>query len=256
MRIISWNVRFDNRKAIDLISQAISLNPDVLCLQEVRGDLVPLIRTTFPKYYVYGCLEVSHLDPLKQNFLCTITKMRADQVSVINYDQAQIQTVWEKFFFVKMHNWKSRHAALVITVPLNVGKFRIVNLHLPASSNSLIRMNDFKLVVSKLPDLRIPTVFCGDFNIVDNYLFKITSGWLLGFTKSDYKTSERNTFDSLFSQIGFSNIFKKMSTYVLPWHGMQLDHILVPEYIPVTNKIVGNKRFASDHRMILADLAI
>lgn len=254
MRIISWNIRYGNSEAKNLISYALTFKPDILCLQELDSELIPWIRNTYPHYFVYGCLEVSHTDPHKQRFLCTVTNVRADRINVINYDQTHQHSIYEKLFFGKLHHWTERHAALVITVPLAGVQLRIVNLHLSAADSAHERITAFRYIVRNLRDLAIPTVFCGDFNIIDNMFYRLSLGWMLNYSRGDYRISERRVFERIFQRFGFVNIFRNMSTYMFPWKGWQLDHILVSEYVRVSNYIIGKKRFNSDHRMILVDI--
>ena len=103
--------------------------------------------------------------------------------------------------------------------------------------------------------IKIPTIYCGDFNIVDSTIFNRLTGWIRGFNHFDYVLDERASFEKLFKKEHLINIFRGKSTSFVNRPLLQLDHILVPNTFPIQSHVLMRKRFGSDHRVLIADIA-
>lgn len=253
MRIISWNVFVSNRKIKKGIRAILSLHPDVICLQEVPHHIMSWIAH-IPGYVLSSCFDSKHRR-IKHIYVCTLTKKTPSNVRRYNYDNGFSDSLLTKAYTAILHV-KEQHDVLVVTLQVGKKKIQIANTRLSCAIGAHDRLQEFTTLIQKTKRATIPTIYCGDFNVVDSKIVNRLTGWMRGFSHVDYLLNERDAFEKLYEQEYLVNIFRGKSTSLVNRPLLQLDHILVPHSFPVTGHALTRKRYGSDHRMLVADIDV
>jgi endonuclease/exonuclease/phosphatase family metal-dependent hydrolase len=170
------------------------------------------------------------------------------------YDAKKTSSILNSVVYNGFCRAQECHTALITTTRLPDGThIRCVNARLSCAVGTTRRLQQFKTIL-KNTDQSIPTIYCGDFNIIDNRFFNLATGWARGFKKKDYLVDERRAFQKICDKHNITNIFKGNSTSIFKHPLLQLDHILIPPSLSVVKKFISRKRFGSDHRMLFAVL--
>lgn len=255
MRIISWNVFFGNRKIKKGIRYILSFRPDVICLQEVPYTIMLWLHT-IPGYIVSRCFDSKHRHKsTKHIYVCTLTKKKPIRVKQHVYDNGFSNSLLTKLYTSFLHV-KEQHNVLVITLVANRKRIQIANTRLSCAIGTHDRLQEFTTLIQKTKKSTIPTIYCGDFNVVDSKLFNRLTGWLRGFHIFDYRTNERIAFEILFAKERLLNIFSGKSTIFVNRPLLQLDHILIPSLFTTKSHTLSRKRYGSDHRVLMADITV
>ena len=256
MRIISWNVFVKNRKIKKGIYYILSLHPDIICLQEVPHAIMPWLAT-LRGYTVSSCFDWKHRrKSTKHAYVCTLTKQKPIRVRIHQFGPGKIRSIMNTVLYgLILHNIE-QHNALVVILKTPVGKLQIANTRLSCASNIISRLEMFHIMIQTIRRKDIPTMYCGDFNVVDSKIFKLFTGWLRGFHIFDYRINERIAFEILFAKERLVNIFRGKSTIFVNRPLLQFDHILVPALFTTQSHTVLRKRYGSDHRVLIADINV
>ncbi|TRZ51398.1 endonuclease/exonuclease/phosphatase family protein [bacterium] len=252
MRVISWNIRKNNRRAKKAVQFALTQKPDVLCLQEVSQHILKHLRD-IPGYSVHASYDFISKNPKRNGYTVTVTQYPVTYEIGIPYDDQSSKSILDLFLYKKLFRSIEQHNAILITVQTALGPLYIVNTRLSCVVNTRDRLIKFQNLISNVPT-NIPTIFCGDYNVVDSQLINRLTGWLRGFKRPDYLLNERKEFEMLFTKHNLVNIFRGRSTSVFNVPLLQLDHILIPNSLNVQKKAIFKKRFGSDHRMLFAEI--
>lgn len=254
MRIITWNIRKDNKKAQDAILFALSQNPDILCLQEVPQNILEYLRET-PGYTVHASYDFISKNPEKHGYTVTLTRLPVSDEREIPYDRNMNQSIMNRYLYEKLIHQVEQHNAILITIQTDKGLLHVVNTRLSCAVNTRSRLIEFQNMIERVPS-DIPTIFCGDYNVVDSQLVNRVTGWVRGFKRPDYKLNERKEFEKLFNKHNLINIFRGRSTSLVNRPLLQFDHILIPKTVVVTHKELFKRRYGSDHKMLLVDIVV
>lgn len=253
MRIVSWNVNSRNRKVKKGIRFILSLDPDVICLQEIHQRMMPYLQT-LSGYTLSSCFDSKHRrKSTKHIYVCTLTKTKPTRVSQHIYDNGFSNSLLTKIYTSLLHV-EEQHNVLLITLSLREKKIQIANTRLSCAIGTHDRLQELKTLITITKHVTIPTIYCGDFNVVDNKLVNRLTGWMRGFTPLDYLLDERSSFEKLYQKEELINIFRGKSTSLVNHPLLQLDHILVPYSFTVTGHTLTRKRYGSDHRMLITDV--
>jgi len=255
MRIISWNVFAGNKKIVRGIRFILSLHPDVICLQEVPQRIMPWIQT-IPEYNVSSCFDSKHRHKsTKHIYVCTLTKKKPSRVTQHVYDNGFYNSLLTRLYTSFLHV-EEQHIVLVITLLVRGKRIQIANTRLSCAIGTHDRLGELTTLIQKTKRPVTPTIYCGDFNVVDNKIVNRLTGWMRGFTHLDYLLDERESFEKLYQQEKLINIFRGKSTSIVNHPLLQLDHILVPHSFPITGNALTRKRYGSDHRILIADIEV
>lgn len=256
MRIVTWNVLVTNKKRQKGIEHILTLDPDVICLQEVSKKTLDWL-TCLNGYTVNACYDWKNVrKEIRNTYVATLTKKKPLSVDSYVYDHDKPHSILGSFFYKKLLNNVEQHNVLVVTIPTHAGSVQIANTRLSCAVGTVDRLHEFETMVKKVKHQTTPTIYCGDFNVVDSSLFNRLTGWIRGFTKFDYRIDEREAFEEQYRRERLTNIFKGHSTTFLAKPLLQFDHILLPDHAKVTYKHVLKKRFGSDHKMLVADVEL
>ncbi len=256
MRIITWNVRYDNKRTIEAVQSALEYKPDLLCLQEVPQQTLAWLRE-LQGYYVNASYDFTHLrNPNKNGYICTVTRVKPYDVSEVVYDKNTYSSLLSRVLYFMITHKIERHTALIIDINTPKGKLQIVNTRLSCAVGTSDRLLEFETMKQHIHYQEIPTIFCGDFNVVDSNWFNRITGWLRGFDSHDYKINERQAFESLYKDAHLVNVFHGQSTMFFRKPLLQLDHILTPKNAIVIHSEIAKDMYGSDHRMLLLDFTM
>ena len=253
MRIVSWNVNNRNKKIKRGIRYILTLSPDIICLQEVPHAIMPWL-STLPGYTVSSCFDWKHKrKDTKHTYVCTLTKKKPIHVKQHIYDNGFSHSVLNKLY-TKLLHVEEQHTVLVITLMIHGKPIQIANTRLSCAIGTHDRLQELTTLIQKIKRQTTPTIYCGDFNVVDSKIVNRLTGWMRGFTHLDYLLNERESFEKLYQQEQLINVFRGKSTSLVNHPLLQLDHILVPSDFPIQLHTLTQKRFGSDHRMLIVDI--
>ncbi len=250
LRIVSLNVGRKNPFGKLALRMTHRRLPDIVCLQEVLQSRID--HLTKLGYKTGQVADYQHIGG-QTGFVTTGVRSAQSIISVekARYYDSPIAVPWA-FIYQKVAKLRERHEGLVTTFRRNGEKYRVVNLHLSTACGPRVRISQLTKMLQRFADGR--TIFCGDFNIVSDMMFKIIAGWACGYTLGDYFYDERKEVNKIVKDYHLQNPFAHLKTTNYPFH-QQLDHILIPEGM----KIVRKRMFKvpiSDHKALLVDLAI
>jgi len=255
MRIVSWNVFFKNKKIKKGIRSILSLDPDVICLQEVPNNIMPWL-SSLPGYTVSSCFDWKHKQKDTQHaYVCTLTKNKPVRVESHVYDNGFSNSLLTKAYASILHN-EEQHMVLVITLTVRGKRIQIANTRLSCAIGTHDRLQELQTLIKKTKRLSIPTIYCGDFNVIDNKLVNRLTGWMRGYKHLDYLLDERGAFEELYRKEKLINIFRGKSTTIVNRPIIQLDHILTPFIYPIISHELSRKRYGSDHKILFASIKI
>ncbi len=252
MRFITWNLRIGNKKAVYAADIALAKKPDVICFQEVSQSVLHHLRKV-PGYSTHASYDFLSRDPRKNGYTVTMLRYPVIDEMEIPYIDTACRSILDRIIYRMLGARIEQHNAIVITYDSPTGPSRVVNMRLSCAMSIRSRLSAFMELITHIPG-GMPVIYCGDYNVVDSPLFTKLTGWLRGFTKFDYRINERQEFESLFSYLKCTNIFKGISTSVTKIPILQFDHILVPDTMRVVATEVSVRRYGSDHRMLVADI--
>lgn len=252
MRIITWNLWVSNRHAKKAIDHALSFDPDVICFQELSAPMLEYLKQNkYTATYTYD--SVNHRNTKKTAYICTLTKEKPKRARVVEYSQVRSTSFLSRVIYEKIIRSNEKHEAPIVEIAAGNTHVQIANARLSCAVGTRERLSEFTGILSQL-NPNIPAVIAGDFNIIDNQLINILIGWIRGFRLREYFLNERREFEKIVQAHGYTNIFRKRTTYITSHPVLQLDHILVPRDARISYHHIEKKRFGSDHRMLIADI--
>ena len=256
MRIMTWNVyAFNNKKIKNGIRYILSLRPDVVCLQEVSHISMQWLQT-IDGYTLNTCFDSKHQKTTSRNiYICTLTKQKPIRVTKRIYDNGFSNSILTKMYTSILHI-AEQHMVLIVTLTIRGKHIQVTNTRLSCAIGTHDRLQEMTTLIQKTKNRTIPTIYCGDFNVVDNKLFNRLTGWMRGFQHFDYLLDEREAFEKLFEKEQLINIFRGKSTAFVNRPLLQFDHILVPDIFKIRSHTLLQKRFGSDHRVLIADITL
>lgn len=259
MKIYSWNMLFRNPdmdRAFQFIANA---DFDVFCLQEVPEDFYERLKTL--PFYLSAAPEVERIfnGARSSQYLVTLSRFSLNNEGRIPLPYREIMLPLRARIFVgimtRLKLWAlgvgNRHS-LYTDLETPEGTRRVFNLHLPLATPAW-RSEEFEKAMLER-DPSIPTIVCGDFNILER-LHITPISWALGGTLGDFffYRRERVRIEERFFEHQLTNPLRGKITHRIS--RSQLDHILVSQSIEILNAEVIADNYGSDHQPIFAEVA-
>ena len=246
MNIISWNPNgllstLENNS----FQPVINLQPDFLCLQEIRTEKEPTIIKNFKHFW-------NHATPSNYSGTVTVSRYKPKKIDK-GFDDSEGRIIATEF-----------------------DKFSLVNVYVPNSQLNLKR-RDYRLAwddkfFDYILDLKQkkPLIICGDFNVTRSSLDVFESHEKMQLKEQGYLSDERNNLENLLRE-GFVDVFRELypTTRSYTWwsnrlnqrdinHGWRLDYFLVQDFLfkNVTDVKHLNEIKGSDHCPILLELTL
>ncbi|NQZ85130.1 MAG: hypothetical protein HRU03_05420 [Nanoarchaeales archaeon] len=267
MKVISWNVKFDNSTAEQSINKLLeNEQADVFCFQEINKDILKFLKNKHQFQLHYELETTKNLNQTNElkTYVVILSKyviLNKGKVHIVepNKKISKVTKYLQKY--LKKHstmfeNYTSEYAIYIDIKRLSDHKqFRIFNTHLKRFTTPINRIHQFKKLIH-IMDRTKQNIICGDFNIMDTFLSKFSGTIFNSSLKDNFKFNERNEFEDIFKIHKFQNPFSKQSTFNFKKIiNLQLDHILVPEHTKVKNqKVLEIKKYNSDHAPIYLEI--
>jgi endonuclease/exonuclease/phosphatase family metal-dependent hydrolase len=256
MRIYSWNMLYRNTKADEAFDFIAHADFDIFCLQEVPEDFLARLRKLpFP---IASRIDVERLRPSGaiKNFNVVLTKhviTKQDEVAFPDYwselpwRTRVFVTLMPTRFFSKIRN----RGGVYVDISVEGKMIRVFNLHL-VLAHPTWRLKEFETAMFKR-DPALPTIVCGDFNILSaRHITPLN--WILGGSLGDalLPGRERTTIDKRFAEHQLTNPLSGTITQTPSYS--QLDHILVSSSFSIKSAEVIPDRHGSDHHPIRVEI--
>lgn len=257
MKIYSWNILFRNKeldRAFEFIAKS---DFDIFCLQEVPEDFLKRLQSL--PYALAFCIDTEKIfssgsRPIYHVILSRYPINATREIPFANSTQplslrARLFTyLMRPFHFAFVRN----RGALSVDININGKLMRVFSLHL-ALTHPAERLQEFERAML-LRDPTVPTIVCGDFNILEKAHIAPLN-WLLGGRVRDTLlfTRERTRIEKHFFEHTLTNALRGKITHSLS--RSQLDHILVSRSFSVTYAEVLPDRIGSDHHPIRVEVS-
>ena len=247
LKIFSWNIYCHNRSFKSAITFLDAQKADVMCLQEVPTEIVRRLKK---RKGIYLCEAKARRRGRKRIKTRNIILSRypIKESKSFSFDEEEKLSI------------KSRITGLsgplefqYIDIKLGKHKVRIFNSHLECNTSPRIRVEQFKQML-KASHKNCINIYCGDLNIYGEWYINLFVGYISNYKLRDISLSERELFDKLFRKHDLLNVFYGCVTY--PILQLQLDHILIPNHIPIITKRVFRRRRGSDHKPIMVEVEV
>ncbi len=258
MKIYSWNMLFQNRHSERALAFIRATDFDVFCLQEVPETFLARLKTL--SCFIAVAPEVDRLFKGERSTQYVVILSRFPIISEgripLPYREPMLplrsrlfvqSMMWLRFWALGLGN---RHSLFADLATPN-GALRVFNLHLPLAT-PVWREEEFELAMLE-SNTELPTVVCGDFNILEKpHITPLT--WILGGTLGDALLArrERRRVEALFASYQLSNPLRGKSTHAIS--RSQLDHILVSRHFSAVDADVLADSCGSDHRPIFVEV--
>ncbi|MBI2612579.1 endonuclease/exonuclease/phosphatase family protein [Candidatus Kaiserbacteria bacterium] len=257
MKIYSWNIFFRNGKLERAFKFIKELDYDVLCLQEVPEEFLDKLRK-LPVHIAFAP-DVDRIYPerIERNFLVILSRHPIVAHSAFALE-VPFQPLRTRLFAKAMRPiyWsrvRNRHGFFAdIQIEELPTPVRVFCLHLTLAHPEA-RRREFEIAMREY-DATLPTIVCGDFNILDTPLVA-PFNWLLGGRVSDalrYQR-ERAQFEERIARLGLANPLNGKRTHLISG---QLDHILISQNLSIESAHVVSERIGSDHYPIHVEIDI
>ncbi|MEK7604646.1 MAG: endonuclease/exonuclease/phosphatase family protein [Patescibacteria group bacterium] len=257
MQIYSWNMLYRNARqdeAFDFISKTPF---DLFCLQEVPEAFLKRLKT-LPYHLDYRIDTERHpRSGTMHMYGVVLSRYPLSNKHEISYPEYWHLLPWRTRAFVTLMPDRyftriGNRGGFSVDLKLPQGPVRVFNLHL-ILAHPTWRLKEFELAML-YHDKTLPTIVCGDFNILEKP--HITPlNWLLGGRVSDALsvTRERAHIEKRFVTYELTNALSGEMTH--PVSRSQLDHILVSRSFSITSASVLPDRLGSDHHPIHVEVS-
>lgn len=261
MKIYSWNVLFKNKKLNDVLAFIEGLDFDILALQEVSEDLLERLKAL--PFNLASSVDTARTNATGKTSTDSLVILSRHPIEkqesvVFPVDWYQGPVAWQAKLAGKLLSWRHPYknkSGLRVEISLpNPKRVQIFCTHLAVVfATPAVRQKEFDFLMQKR-NKDIPTIFCGDFNILELPHIALLN-WLSGGKLSDwiFWWRERETFKSKFLEYSLQNPLQGMMTHPIAFS--QIDHILIPKDFPVLSRKVLQSKFGSDHNPVMVEIA-
>jgi endonuclease/exonuclease/phosphatase family metal-dependent hydrolase len=256
MKIYSWNMLFRNRELDRVFEFIAHADFDIFCLQEVPQDFLERLLA-LPCHHAYT-IDVERIfsGTTIPNYLVILSRHPVAREARFAFPEywpllplraRAFVHLMRPFHFSKIQN----RGGFFADVELPSGSVRVFNLHL-ILAHPMWRLKEFEQAMVER-DGALPTVVCGDFNILEKPHITLLN-WLLGGRVTDvpFYRRERTLIEERFVAHELVNALRGESTHALS--RSQLDHILVSRSFAIKSATVLPDCIGSDHHPICIEI--
>lgn len=242
MQIVTWNIYKDNKKLHKVVEGINTFGADVICLQEVPDEFAQRLKD----------LEGYNVFITDEFHSKMVILSRLEVVGMGDVSHEETFTTFEKVHKRYEKKYTQRLKSHFVDVIKEEVRYRVFNTHLPLRVPPKVRMHYLDTILGNFHE-EAENILCGDFNPVGKFPFNMLWGWAHSYNLVDYLHHEPMMLRKKFKQLGMKNVFRFRCTH--PVTRQQLDYILTPKTLKVKKKKVYSKRFASDHRPLMVEVA-
>jgi endonuclease/exonuclease/phosphatase family metal-dependent hydrolase len=254
--IYSWNVFYRNKRLPAALAFVRDSGADIFCLQEVPKAALEEFTALYPHHA--EAVEMERLLPERPlaTYSVILSRYPIRNSATIPLDDFQDRLPLRTRLFIfamKPLGWSRirKRNAILADIQTPGGLSRVINMHLTLS-NPGWRLEEFETAMLHR-DQALPTIVCGDFNILDRPHITLIN-WLGGGRVSDVVryTRERTAIEKRFVEHELVNPLRGLRTQTLSQS--QLDHILVSSQFSIASASVLPERYGSDHNPIRVEI--
>lgn len=257
MRVYSWNMLYTNARQDGALAFIMKETWDVFCLQEVPGDFLERLKV-LPFHYAIELEAERLLERTVPSYVVILSRHPIARQERIRFPDYQSIRPARTGIFIKLMRPLQfceivNRGSLFVDIEAEHRTIRVFNLHLILAAPRW-RREEFELAM-RHRDPRIPTIICGDFNILESWHITLFN-WLLGGTFCDaiHWREERISMERRFALMDLSNPLSGFRTHIIS--NSQLDHILLSRDIQIESAKVFNESFGSDHNPICVEIDV
>lgn len=246
MKLLSWNVYNFNRHLDQALEFILSQDADVVCLQEVPGELLHKLQS-FPELeiaYEIDCFEKGIIA-----YLVTVSHHKVVDHGGVNFLHKK------KSLLQKLFRWDEGMHALWVDVEFGGHHLRIFNTHLSMGTGPNQRSRQLAEITRQFVS-NSGNVVCGDFNSFYSPLWGVLAGELLGVSREEFFTREVDNLAKFCNQFGLVDVIKEVITFPILGSGFRLDHILVPTPMRDSIARVLKNKPGSDHFPLVVEIEL
>jgi len=256
MKLYSWNMYHLNPDPDRAFRFITKLDFDVLCLQEVPEAFLERLKG-LPYSIAFGTdVDRRTGKTIERNYCVILSKHTVTDDREFAYPEFPLAFRTKLLFWCLYPlGWRPisnrRSVFADIELPM-LGRTRVFCLHLTLSYPQRL-MREFDTAMA-LRQRSLPTIVCGDFNILESAHITVLN-WLQGGRLRDIFAwrSERKDMEKKFAEFGLQNPLRGTRTQTIS--RSQLDHILIPDEMKVTRAEVLPDRCGSDHNPVFVECA-
>lgn len=249
LTIITANVSWKNPAGKRIVRKLHRKKADIVCVQEIMHRHVEELKVLG---YAVGQAEDYRHEKGMSSYVATgiVSKKSVISLERVRYSEKKVNSIAGWYIYGKIAKLHERYEAVLATFRWKGKIYRLVNAHLSIACRPQDRVAQLEVLLRRYADGR--TMFCGDFNIVSDSIFRLLFGWLLGYRLVDFFYDERREVNRLIKQYKLQNIFAHKKTVRWPFR-QQFDHILIPIGWQVKKKRMLRLPL-SDHRALFATI--
>ncbi len=246
----------DLDRAFEFISKS---DFDIFCLQEVPEEFLPALKELPCNISIAPEVARIFAGARGMQYLVTLSRYPILAEGRIPLPQRELELPLRGRIFVSIMTtlrlWArgvgNRHSSYA-DVDTPAGRVRVFNLHLPLATPRW-RAEEFEATMLAR-DPNVPSIVCGDFNILE-HLCTTPISWALGGTFGDmiFYKRERINMEKRFLALELTNPLTGAVTHTIS--RSQLDHILVSRSFEIKDAAVLSDLYGSDHQPICVDVS-
>lgn len=244
-RIASWNVLYDTGPGDRIVDFLDAVDADVAALQELSERHLDHVES-LGRWHVIRSPDQTGAGIA--SFLGVISKRPSQSRRVVDIP-AEIRP--KPPLFSRLRATTVTQTALPAGLEINGRMLEVLNLHLTCATSPGGRRCERAFPLAALP-ADAPAVMLGDFNAMARRWINPAFAIPFGFRPADLLLNELAEVTAWAADHGFAGVADGVT---FPWLGLQLDQIFVRGVSVVSAQIL-KQRFGSDHRPVVADLAL
>lgn len=257
---------FENKKLDEAFAFIAQSEFDVFCLQEVPNEFLDRLQTLPFHFFSVNGWDLIH-DPQKG----TMTRLHNAILSRLPIVESEAfpLPLWDEVMPLRgrlfkgfleltrmwptIHHREDRNGLRADLELPNGKKLRVFCMHLYVA-NPDWRVQELQTVYKRI-DRDIPSIVCGDFNILETFHTTFLN-WFMGSSLQDgfVPKSERTKIEREFKKQGLQNPLRGKTTHA--FSRSQLDHILVSTELEVIAAYVEKNARGSDHNPVWVEVEV
>ena len=244
-RIASWNVLYGNASSDRIVDFLEVVDADVVALQELSQSHLAHLDAT-GRWHVVRSRDQS--GARTSSFLGVVSKVPPRNWRVVDLPAADRP---KSSLFARLTATTGTQTGLLAEWEVSGKTLEVLNLHLTCATSPEGRRRERAAGLAAM-SADVPGVVLGDLNAMARRWISPAFAIPFGYRPRDLLLNELSEIAAWAAGHGFAT---GIDGVTFPWLGLQLDQIFVRGATIVSGRILKS-RFGSDHRPVVADLAV